>query len=61
MLLKKGSSDSKKYICRNKSFFPDSTLESIKIKDNPDVYEFTVYTTLAGLVISNLGKNRFYK
>ncbi|MBK6773382.1 MAG: penicillin acylase family protein [Ignavibacteria bacterium] len=59
MLLKKDSSDSKKYIYRNKSFFPDSTLESIKIKDNPDVYEFTVYTTLAGPVISNLEKTGF--
>lgn len=59
MLLKKDSSDSRKYIYRNKSFFPDSTLESIKIKDNPDVYEFTSYTTLAGPVISNLEKTGF--
>lgn len=59
LLLKKDSADSKKYMYRNVSFFPDSTFESIKIKDSPDNYEFYTYTTLAGPVISGLEKTGF--
>lgn len=58
-ILKKDSADVRKYIYKNVSFFPDSTVENIKIKNSPDDYQFTAYTTLAGPVISNLEKTGF--
>jgi penicillin amidase len=59
MILKKDSADSKKYVYKNVSFALDSSLESIKIKDVPDNYEFTLYSTIHGPVISSLEKTGF--
>ena len=59
MILKKDSADRKKYVYKNVIFSLDSSLERIKIKDNPDDYEFTTYTTILGPVISNLEKTGF--
>ncbi|HMR40839.1 MAG TPA: penicillin acylase family protein [Ignavibacteria bacterium] len=58
-ILKKDSADSNKYIYKNRSEFPDSSVQNIKIKDVADEYIFTVYTTLTGPVISSLEKTGF--
>lgn len=58
-ILKKDSSDSRKYVFKNEALSPDSTIEIIKIKDNPDVITVTVYTTILGPVISGLEKTGF--
>lgn len=58
-ILKKDSADSKKYIYKNVSSFPDSSVQNIKIKDVADEYTFTVYTTKTGPVISYLEKTGF--
>lgn len=59
MILKKDSADSKKYVYKNVAFALDSSFESIKIKDVTDNYEFTIYSTIHGPVISNLEKTGF--
>ncbi len=58
-ILKKDSSDNNKYIYKNKSEFPDSSVQNIRIKDVADEYEITVYSTIVGPVISNLEKAGF--
>ncbi|HMS63822.1 MAG TPA: penicillin acylase family protein [Ignavibacteria bacterium] len=59
MILKRDSADRKKYVYKNVVFALDSSFESIKIKDDPDNYEFTLYSTIHGPVISNLEKTGF--
>jgi len=58
-ILKKDSSDNNKYIYKNRSEFPDSSVQNIRIKDVADEYIFTVYSTIVGPVISNLEKVGF--
>jgi len=58
-ILKKDSADKKKYHYKNEVLSLDSSLESIKIKDSPDDYIFSVYRTKLGPVISNLVKTGF--
>jgi len=58
-ILKKDSSNNKKFIFRNESFDLDSTVETIKIKDVQDELVITVYHTFLGPVISGLEKTGF--
>lgn len=58
-ILKKDSADKRKYIYKNEVLALDSSAESIKIKDVPDEYIFTVYSTKLGPVISYLEKTGF--
>jgi len=55
-VLKRDSSNQSKYIYKNVSYYLDSTLESIKIKDINDEYFFTVFHTNIGPVISGMEK-----
>jgi penicillin amidase len=65
-VLKRDSSNQSKYIYKNVSYYLDSTLESIKIKDINDEYFFTVFHTNIGPVISGMektglmGNQKFY-
>jgi len=59
MILKRDSSDKKKYIYKNAVHQMDSTVENIKIKDSPDDYVFVSFTTKYGPVVSNLEKTGF--
>lgn len=58
-ILKKDSADNNKYVYKNVSEYPDSSVQNILIKDVADEYIFTVYTTKTGPVISNLEKIGF--
>ncbi|MFZ1322234.1 MAG: penicillin acylase family protein [Ignavibacteria bacterium] len=58
-ILKRDSSVSSKYIYRNTAFGLDSTVESIKIKDENDEYVITVYSTVLGPIVSGLGTTGF--
>lgn len=58
-ILNKDSSDAKKYLYKNEVVAVDSIVESIKIKDVPDEYMFTSYSTKLGPVVSNLEKTGF--
>jgi len=59
MILKRDSADRKKYFYKNEVQQLDSTVENIKIKDSPDYYVFTSFTTKYGPVVSNLEKTGF--
>jgi penicillin amidase len=58
-ILKRDSADRDKYILGNEVIALDSSSEIIKIKDVPDDYMFTSYSTKLGPVISNLEKTGF--
>ncbi|MBK8981680.1 MAG: penicillin acylase family protein [Ignavibacteria bacterium] len=58
-ILKRDSVPGGNYIYRDKSFALDSSIESIKIKDENDEYVFTAYTTVLGPVVSGLSKTGF--
>ncbi len=58
-ILKKDSAGSNKYIYKNEALSLDSSVENIKIKDVPDEYSFTAYSTKIGPVVSNLEKTGF--
>jgi len=59
-ILERDSTDKNKYVYKDKSYFPDSTEESIKIKDVKEEITFTVYKTKLGPVISDLEKTNLY-
>lgn len=58
-ILKRDSADRKNYFFKNEKFALDSSIESIKIKDEPDELQVTVFSTKLGPVISNLNKTGF--
>ncbi len=58
-ILEKDSADRNKYIFKNEVLSLDSSIENIKIKDAPDDYIFTTFSTKLGPVVSNLEKTGF--
>lgn len=58
-ILKRDSAEKHKYRFQDEVMSLDSSVESIKIKDVPDEYVFTTYSTKLGPVISNLERTGF--
>ncbi|MBL7128496.1 MAG: penicillin acylase family protein [Ignavibacteria bacterium] len=58
-ILDKSAGSSNKYIYNNIHYNLDSTVESIKIKNEVDEYVFTTYQTIIGPVISDIEKTGF--
>ncbi|MEO8665656.1 MAG: penicillin acylase family protein [Ignavibacteria bacterium] len=59
IILKKDSAGKNKYVFKNNTESLDSTVENVKIKDVPDDYIFTSYSSKQGPVVSNLAKTGF--
>jgi len=59
VILKPDSANSSKYLYNGNSYYPDSTLEYIKIKGIKDEYALMVYMTKSGPLISGIEKAGF--
>lgn len=59
VILEPDSASSSKYLFNGNSYYPDSTIEYIKIKGIKDEYPLMVFTTKAGPLISGIEKAGF--